>query len=274
MNINRIIAILLIISIISCKKSSDNDIPSYITIGNFTLDGNSTHNITDAWIYIDDNLQGVYEIPANFPLLAQGSHKLRVKAGIKDNGIAGNRIPYPFYSSYIIDEQTFNPETTISITPVVSYLENATLDDKAEDFDGNGLNLETDSATFSIDDEMPIDGNYGVITLTDSILLTELTTKEFSDLPQAGAPVYLELDYKCNTQFLVGVYINFPQSSILQKDLLWVRPKDEWNKIYINLTSTISEGVGADSFKIFIGMQRDFTMESNTIHLDNLRIVY
>ena len=274
MNINRIIAILLIISIISCKKSSDNDIPSYITIGNFTLDGNSTHNITDAWVYIDDNLQGVYEIPANFPVLAQGSHKLRVKAGIKDNGIAGNRIPYPFYSSYIIDEQTFNPETTISITPVVSYLENATLDDKAEDFDGNGLNLETDSATFSIDDEMPIDGNYGVITLTDSILLTELTTKEFSDLPQAGAPVYLELDYKCNTQFLVGLYINFPQSSILQKDLLWVRPKDEWNKIYINLTSTISEGVGADSFKIFIGMQRDFTMESNTIHLDNLRIVY
>lgn len=274
MNINRIIAILLIISIISCKKSSDNDIPSYITIGNFTLDGNSTHNITDAWVYIDDNLQGVYEIPANFPLLAQGSHKLRVKAGIKDNGIAGNRIPYPFYSSYIIDEQTFNPETTISITPVVSYLENATLDDKAEDFDGNGLNLETDSATFSIDDEIAIDGNYGVITLTDSILLTELTTKEFSDLPQAGAPVYLELDYKCNTQFLVGVYINFPQSSILQKDLLWVRPKDEWNKIYINLTSTISEGVGADSFKIFIGMQRDFTMESNTIHLDNLRIVY
>ncbi|MBU46547.1 MAG: hypothetical protein CMD28_03870 [Flavobacteriales bacterium] len=274
MNINRIIAILLIISIISCKKSSDNDIPSYITIGNFTLDGNSTHNITDAWVYIDDNLQGVYEIPANFPVLAQGSHKLRVKAGIKDNGIAGNRIPYPFYSSYIIDEQTFNPETTISITPVVSYLENATLDDKAEDFDGNGLNLETDSATFSIDDEMPLDGNYGVITLADSILLTELTTKEFSDLPQAGAPVYLELDYKCNTQFLVGVYINFPQSSILQKDLLWVRPKDEWNKIYINLTSTISEGVGADSFKIFIGMQRDFTMESNTIHLDNLRIVY
>jgi hypothetical protein len=274
MNINRIIAILLIISIISCKKSSDNDIPSYITIGNFTLDGNSTHNITDAWVYIDDNLQGVYEIPANFPVLAQGLHKLRVKAGIKDNGIAGNRIPYPFYSSYIIDEQTFNPETTISITPVVSYLENATLDDKAEDFDGNGLNLETDSATFSIDDEMPLDGNYGVITLTDSILLTELTTKEFSNLPQAGAPVYLELDYKCNTQFLVGVYINFPQSSILQKDLLWVRPKDEWNKIYINLTSTISEGVGADSFKIFIGMQRDFTMESNTIHLDNLRIVY
>ena len=274
MNINRIIAILLIISIISCKKSSDNDVPSYITIGNFTLDGNSTHNITDAWVYIDDNLQGVYEIPANFPVLAQGLHKLRVKAGIKDNGIAGNRIPYPFYSSYIIDEQTFNPETTISITPVVSYLENATLDDKAEDFDGNGLNLETDSATFSIDDEMPLDGNYGVITLTDSILLTELTTKEFSNLPQAGAPVYLELDYKCNTQFLVGVYINFPQSSILQKDLLWVRPKDEWNKIYINLTSTISEGVGADSFKIFIGMQRDFTMESNTIHLDNLRIVY
>ena len=102
---NRIIGLLLITSIISCKKGGVNEIPSYMTIENITLDQNSTHNITDAWVYIDDNLQGVYELPANFPLLAQGKHKLRVKAGIKDNGIAGTRIPYPFYSSYIVEEQ-------------------------------------------------------------------------------------------------------------------------------------------------------------------------
>ena len=35
-------------------------------------------------ISVSDDLQGIYELPANFPLLAQGKHKLRVKAGIKD----------------------------------------------------------------------------------------------------------------------------------------------------------------------------------------------
>jgi hypothetical protein len=69
------------------------------------------------------------------------------------------------------------------------------------------------------------------------------------------------------------VYINFPQS-VLQKDLLWINPKDDWNKIYINLTSTISEGVGAESFKVFIGMKRDFSLEKNELYFDNLKVVY
>ena len=271
---NRIIILLILIGITSCKKENINQIPTYITIESITLDQNSSSNITDAWVYIDDNLQGVYELPANFPVLEQGVHKLRIKAGIKDNGIAGTRIPYPFYSSYIVEQQEFNQETTLLSAPIVSYLESATLDDKPEDFDGNGLNLETDSITFSINNNDPLDGNYGVITLTDSIFLSEVTTKEFNNLPQSGAPVYLELDYKCNTRFLVGVYINFPQSSVLQKDLLWINPKDDWNKIYINLTSTISEAVGVDFFKVFIAIQRDFTLDKNTINFDNLRVVY
>ena len=271
---NRIIALLLLTSIISCKKEGVNEIPSYMTIENITLDQNSTHNITDAWVYIDDNLQGVYELPANFPLLAQGKHKLRVKAGIKDNGIGGSRIPYPFYSSYIVEEQEFNREMTISIAPIVGYLESAVLDDKAEDFDGSGLNLDTDSITFSIESTNPLEGNYGVLNITDSIISTEVTTKEFTNLPQQGSPVYLEIDYNCNTQFLIGVYVNFPQSSVLQKELLIINPKENWNKIYVNLTSTVSEAVGAESFKVFLRMQRDFTRDTNTINFDNLRVIY
>lgn len=272
----KIIFVLLIIaSTISCRKENISKIPSYINIKEIILDNDeTTHNITDAWVYINDNLQGVYELPANFPILEQGKYNLRIRAGIKDNGIAGTRVAYPFYSSFIIENQDFNERTTLSIAPSVSYLENTILDDKPEDFDGNGLNLETDSLTFSIDNKNPLDGNYGVITLTDSTVLSEVTTKEFNQLPQAGSPVYLELDYKSNTAFLIGLYVNFPQSSILQKDLLWVNPKSYWNKIYVNLTPIISEAVGADNFKFFIGMQRDFSLDTNIINFDNLRIVY
>ena len=268
------IILLLFICIISCKKEETNNIPSYITINNIILNNNSTHNITDAWVYIDDTPAGVYELPANFPVLEEGKHKVRIRAGIKENGISGTRIPYPFYASFIIEELIFDKTTTTIINPVVSYLENTILDDQSEDFDGNGVNLESDSTTFSIENTNSLDGYYGTITLKDSILLGEVTTKEFTNLPQQQAPVYLEIDYKCNNRFLVGVYINFPQSSILQKDLVWVNPKENWNKIYINLTSTITEAVGADSFKIFIKTQRDFSLEKNTICFDNLKVVY
>lgn len=271
---NKFIIILLLISIMSCKKDENNTIPSYISIEEILLEENSTHNITDAWVYINDNLQGVYEIPATFPILKEGQQKLRIKAGIKSNGISSNRIPYPFYTSYIIDQQLFNPETTLLIQPVVTYIDSTTIDVNSEDFDGNGLNLETDSLTFSIENNLPIDNNYGVLSLNDSILSAEVLTKKFFNLPQQGSPIFLELDYKCNTQFLIGAYINFPQSLVIEKPLLWITPKDDWNKIYINLTSTISEAVGADSYTLFIILQRDFNLEKNTLHFDNLRMIY
>jgi len=267
---NKIISFLLLLTLFACKKENINE-PSYISIKSIYLDSTTTSNITDAWVYIDDNLQGVYELPADFPVLASGVHKLRVKAGIKDNGIASSRIAYPFYSSYIINEQNFDSRTTIEIIPEINYLDSAKF--FTEDFDGSGLSLDTDSASFSTDETDGIDGEYGEITLTDSMLISEITTYELDNLPQAGAPVYLELDYKCNTQFLVGVYVNFP-GSVLQKDLLWVNPKEDWNKIYVNLTSTISEGVGAESFKVFIGMKRDFELDANTLYFDNLKVVY
>ena len=88
---SRIASIILILLVISCKKDVNN-IPSYVSINSIALSSDATDNITDAWVYIDDNLQGVYELPANFPVLAEGKHSLRVRAGIKDNGIAGTSL--------------------------------------------------------------------------------------------------------------------------------------------------------------------------------------
>ena len=186
--------ILIVITIISCKKDN-NTIPAYIRIDDITLNETNTNSkITDAWVYVDDELQGVYELPALFPVLKNGKHNLRVKAGIKDNGIASTRITYPFYKSFIIEEQEFTQRSTLYITPKVKYLENINLDENLEDFDGNGLNLETDSI-FSIDNINPIDGSYGVMMLSDSILSTEVTTDKLEDLPQEGNPIYLEQIY-------------------------------------------------------------------------------
>ena len=263
---------LLIIS--ACQKEETDGTPAYIKIDNITISNTTiTQNITDVWVYIDDQLQGAYELPANFPVLAVGEHKLRVKAGIKSNGIASSRIAYPFYTSFI-DTVIFTPDQRITVNPTVSYLDSAHFA-IFEDFESPGVELEittiSDTALLEFTDSL---GNqYGGGVLNDSLVTFEIATDELLDLPQAGAPVFLELDYKCNTQFIVGVYVNFPQS-VLQKDLLRIKPKDDWNKIYINLTSTISEGVGAESFKVFIGMKRDFSLYKNELYFDNVKLVY
>ena len=262
----------LLLLLTACEKEETNGVPAFITIDTITLDeGNTTSNITDAWVYINDQLQGVYELPAQFPILNIGTHKLRVKAGIKDNGIASSRIPYPFYGSDT-SSVVFVENENMILTPTVSYLESTTF--FIEDFEGAGINLETtvisDTTLLELDEE----GNsYGGGVLNENLFTFEIATEALENLPQAGAPVYLELDYKCNTQFLVGVYINYSQS-VVQKDLLWINPKEDWNKIYVNLTSTISEGINASSFKVFIGMKRDAELDVNELYFDNLKVVY
>jgi len=268
----KITYLLIIVVISSCQKEDAIGIPTYIKIDDIVLIEDDTNsNITDAWVYVNDQLQGVYELPATFPVLAEGIQKLRVKAGIKVNGIASSRLAYPFYNSYY-EDITFSQNETKTIAPVVSYLDSINF--FLEDFEGSGVNIEisaiSDTILLTSSDG---DNNFGIGVLSDSLFTFEIATDELIDLPQSGAPVFLELDYKSNTQFLVGVYVNYPQS-VIQKDLLWINPKQDWNKIYINLTSTISEGINASSFKVFIGMKRDFLLEKNELYFDNIKVVY
>ena len=264
--------LLIALILSSCQKENADGIPTYLKIDNIALDEETTSsNITDAWVYINDQLQGVYELPAKFPVLEEKNQTVRIKAGIKVNGIASSRIAYPFYTSYY-EDIIFTPSETKTITPITSYLDS--IDFFLEDFEGTGVNIETSAISDTILLKL-VDGDnhYGAGILSNSLLTFEISTEELKDLPQAGSPVFLELDYKSNTQFLVGVYVNYPQS-VIQKDLLWINPKQEWNKIYINLTTTISEGINASSFKVFIGMKRDFELEKNELYFDNIKVVY
>jgi len=265
--------IILIFIFISCNK--EEEIPSYIGINDFNLTSNSsfgenTENITDVWIYIDENLQGVYEIPVTFPVLNKGLQNIRIKAGVKANGIASTRIQYPFYTSYLDTVELVENET-INILPSFSY--NSSFDAIVEDFESSGTIIDS---TINSEIDFTIQQNnsnhYGYALIEEPNINFEISTQELI-LPQQGAPVYLEIDYKSSTEFLVGMYINYSQD-VVRRDLLWVTPKQEWNKIYINLTQTVSESIGAESFKVFLNMRRNEPSLSEEINFDNLKILY
>lgn len=264
---------LLILICFSCNK--EEEIPSFIEINEINLTSNSsfgedTENITDIWIYIDENLQGVYEIPATFPVLNKGLQNIRIKAGVKANGIASTRIQYPFYTSYLDTVELIENET-INISPSFAY--NSSFDAIVEDFESSGTIIDS---TINSEIDFTVQQNngnqYGYALIEDPNINFEISTQELI-LPQQGAPVYLELDYSSSTEFLVGMYINYSQD-VVRRDLIWVTPKQEWNKIYINLTQTVSESLGAESFKIFLNMRRTDPSLSEEINFDNIKILY
>ena len=258
---------------ISCEK--DDKIPSYIKVNNVNLNynqnfGSITENITDVWVYIEDNLQGVYEIPVEFPVIEEGIKNIRVKAGIKANGIASTRIQYPFYSSFL-DTINLVKDETIEIFPTFSY--NDAFDAIIEDFENSGTTVDSTISSeidFTIVNED--ENKYAFAEIVSPLINFEIATQDLT-LPQQGAPVYLELDYKSSTEFLVGMYINYPQD-VVKSELVWVTSKQDWNKIYINLTQTVSESIGAQSFKVFINMRRNDPSSNEEISLDNIKVLY
>lgn len=258
---------------ISCEK--DDKIPSYLKVNNVNLNynqnfGSITENITDVWVYIEDNLQGVYEIPVEFPVLEEGIKNIRLKAGIKANGIASTRIQYPFYSSFL-DTINLVKDETIEIFPTFSY--NDAFNAIIEDFENSGTTVDSTISSeidFTIVNED--ENKYAFAEIISPLINFEIATQDLT-LPQQGAPVYLELDYKSSTEFLVGMYINYPQD-VVKSELVWVTSKQDWNKIYINLTQTVSESIGAQSFKVFFNMRRNDPSSNEEISLDNIKVLY
>ena len=89
----RIILILFIGFISSCRLIDQPEkIPSFIHIEDIvfsisnSLEGSQSEKITDAWVYVDGNLEGVYELPATLPLHYEGNHNVTIYPGIKKMG--------------------------------------------------------------------------------------------------------------------------------------------------------------------------------------------
>ena len=272
-----------VIILSSCNViNPDESIPAYIhidTIGltvNPVTDGSASCKITDAWVYSNGDLLGVYELPCTFPVLQEGENDITIKAGIKMNGIAGSRAYYPFYAPY---EQRIDlqPDVTFNLHPSVTYYS-----DKVhfnEDFEDGGILFEKfgDSDTTIIKTSASgcvFEGAYsGIINLNSACDHAISATSTGYELPKTGTPVFLEMNYKTNNSFRVGLYAITGGQSI-KNELITLNTTDTWNKIYINLTSICSSNQSASNFKLYFEVYKETGIENAVILLDNIKLVY
>ena len=266
---------------VACQKD-EVAIPTYFQINEIGFNDNingetSTSKISDAWFYVNDQKQGIYEMPCTFPVIGDGTNNIKIFSGIKVNGISASRDIYPFYESY---DTTINfiSDSILSLLPTTKYKQN--LNFYSEDFDGLGNNFDISiNSDTNFISPFPTDSvygqlsNIGKVVLQDPFLNFEATTFEIDDFPSAGSPVYLELDYKNNSTFIIGAYVNFSQS-VIKKSIIAINPSEDWNKIYVNLTPTINESIGAQSLKVFLSMLRPESMNSAELSIDNFKIIY
>ncbi|MCD4790740.1 MAG: hypothetical protein K8R37_12135 [Bacteroidales bacterium] len=287
------LVLLFLISGTSCDKfEGSQTIPAYIQVDTFCLkpnpsidEGALTQNITDVWVYVDDQIIGVFELPAIVPVLAEGNHKLTLYAGVKYNGMSGTRGPYPFYEPYITDCD-FIVDSIKIIIPSISYYSN-TFFAWIEDFEGGSISLQSTnnsdtSLQFIYHDPVSPDFGHasgaGYLDGQHTILECATHSDEPGEgyiLPGATAPVFLEMDYNINNYLIVGLFIYDIGVQITQHPVVVLNPTDGiWKKIYINFTPSVTGYPQADYFNVYIRADKDSSVELPALKLDNIKLIH
>lgn len=263
------------------------DIPSYLIVPEMSYSpgedqGTASTNVTDVWVYSATDVVGVFPLPAVIPILptdASGG-AVTLLAGIRENGISNSRAPYPFYTTA---EHLINPEPGAQDTLVPEF----TLVEQVkympiEDFENSNVfgSMVGGSGLVRVGAEAEVfEGEKsGRMEVSEDVPIVRVRTVEQEFDLQSGLPAFLELDYRCDQSFAVGLY-GFRSGNETKHLTLVINPTEEvggataWNKLYVDLASTISAQGPADHFEVYFECILEAGREQGSVGLDNLRIL-
>lgn len=296
---------LLIFGIITCalfgckKFDPDETIPAFIKIDNVKIKtsseqgSNNPSGIKDVWVYVNEEMLGVFELPADIPVLKSGDCNIKVFAGIKNNGISSEGERYVFLNAFETTS-TLIPEQTITLEPEFTYVSSANF--WVENFEGPGIKVNTTrNSDVSLQlttnpNEVFENSQSGYAEFDSNNLLFEIQTDEpaFNNF-NLGSTIYLEMDYSFKGRIdsssyynplIVGVFSRKSGELVdTQNAYLTLFPSTEgdilWNKIYVNLTEVIRPLTPTEDLDVYIGIRKASNNIVNPkLFIDNLKIIY
>lgn len=270
---------------ISCDIINPSEaLPSYIKVDTVLVkvtnfdQGSPSHKMTCVKLNIGGTTLGFFEMPTMAPTLITGKQSLYLEPGFELNGIAGSRAVYPFFKPYtgtgLID---FVEGEVISIAPTTTYKAECKFR-WIEDFEDAGVSFLYPTYTdtvFKNQSATVRDGRYsGAIYLNTKNRFFEAYSSTDFELPISNSMILLEFDYQSNADLEFGVYV-IEDGAAMWNSLLMIRSKDHWNRIYIDLLTTVADNPNAELFRPGFRAAWDSTRTANqTIFMDNLKLIH
>lgn len=260
----------------------DETIPSYIYINEFSFtcdaaQGYPSEKILDGWVYANGQFIGAYQLPATVPVLYTGATDIIVYPGIKENGISGTGIIYPFYTGYQVTADLSEKETT-TINPACTYKPGAETFIYLEDFEiGNSffaINSEADM-TVTYDPAQIFEGvRSGVATLSGEADTLRVSTGSII-FPTQDKLLFLEIDYKCDISYNIWINCNTLSGQTISSSVLTITAKEDWNKIYVNLNSQLAffSEYQPVSYNLEFRATKPEGTDTASLYFDNLKII-
>ena len=303
------VATLILLVFNSCKKfQGDVTVPAFIHIGSIDVvrqahnapsneDGFYTSAIdaVELICYFEGDAAetrlGAFELPCTVPVLRHGKMKyLTINPAVKQGGVSGTRITYPFYQPIQLEDVPLAAEDTTFL---------GTYDETRGDYTlhtsyypkGNRLRVlaecffePTSFATcfdsnvtwITADPEGACTGQgYGKVHIPDSV---QVFTFGFTDStefdPESSRILYMEMEYKTDFPLYVHMlgFSTTESGTITSKSVMCINPKNRWNKIYINLGRTWSQFSYRTPISVYFQVVNDQGVEGD-IFIDNIKVI-
>lgn len=287
----KLLSIFLVLAFLVSCNGKNEKAPAYIHIDkidfkyqNISTVGNGGTDITDAWVYDNDDILGVFELPATIAVNIEGPHEISVRPGIKLNGISATRESFAFYETWRKDVEIV-PFDTITLEPTTRYFTstqlsfNENFEDVVIKFDSSVFSDVALKRTKITDQPFYLENNVGLATLTADNPLFKVFTKDLFLVPTVSTlPIYLEMDYKCNTEFAVSAILQLPGEAAQEVRLITLRStmvngEMEWRHIYLDLTDYFIGQTTATGFGFSFTSVHNSSNTESYIYLDNTKVV-
>lgn len=282
----------ILLSVTSCDLINQAETaPAYLRIASLNLStsanqGSASGKISEAWVFLDNELLGAFAIPSTIPVLAEGPHEIRIEAGIRENGISSTPDIYPFYQAHT-ETVDFTALETVEVNAQISY-QNQTRFSLIEAFEGGASIFRqvitgTPNSKLEISKTDAFEGNgKGIIQLASNDPFVEIATStRYRGLLDNSTAVFLELNYRSDVAASFGIvgYLDSQELPIGTAYQAGFNPSSEWNKIYFNLTPIVFNS-NVDALQIVIkaglpiNQEGTFEQESGLVELDNIKLVH
>jgi hypothetical protein len=283
-----LLGILFLIPLLFSSCIKNNPDPIWLYIDAWTLEDNTTieegalsQQFTDAWVYVDNDLMGVFELPVKIPILKTGTMEVKVFPTIHNNGISATKKIYPFVDLYR-ETIAFKQNQVDTIKPVTRYKEG--LNFWIEDFEEAGPQIENDPNSQTVIAQGtdaailgPNNGNYYGYVKLNKIDSTWIANTNGQLLLPRGQEIYLEIDFRSTNSIVTGL-IELSSTTVKNHINIQLNPQEvgqeKWKKIYIDLKELVSNLQSAEYFEISFVSFLDQDQTTTDVVIDNIKLVH
>lgn len=240
--------------------------------------GSPLQQFSEYHVYVNNIFHGAFVPGTSIPILADLPVDLQILPGIRENGISSAPMVYNLVTPWVKQSKLVPGQETVLQTEF-SYKSVARFR-WLEEFEARShsvsLDLDQDSLTVCRQSEKTdtLSGHFGEILLTPNhpyIFVAQ--SLPISGVPTDGRPVFLEMHYRNDIEFRVGLQGSEGGTTPVNQLKVALRPRSAWNKIYINFTPDV-QASDLSFYRIIFEAQLPDGMEVGRISLDNLRLIH